>query len=192
MTPLRSPLPPALDAGGGDADIRVLWNRSPEGGEMMSKVGKRALALGAAAAVLVVMAWFDTTIVRDAAKQGALIFDHSQYALVAALGMILSAGAVLLLALLAWRSRSVAVGVIYALVGAYLAFQQWIWMDLAGQINGAPPVLPYPLDSAVNHILNATIGPLIAVGIIGAGMLVAGVAVIPRSLRQRTGSPVGR
>ena len=126
----------------------------------MSKVGSAALALVAAALVLVVMAWFDTTVVRDAVSRRPQTFDMSPYALVAALGMILIAGAVLLLALLAWRTRSVAVGVVYALVGAYFAFQEWIWMNLAGQVNGAPPVLPYPLDRAVNHIFSATVGNL--------------------------------
>jgi hypothetical protein len=158
----------------------------------MSKVGRTALALVAAAVALVAITWFDTTVVHDAAQQGAQAFDHSQYALFASLGTVASAGAVLLLALLAWWSRSAAVGVLYAAVGAYFAFQLWIWMNLAGQRNDTPPMLPYPLDSAVNHIHLATAGPLNAVGIIGAGMLIAGVAVITRSLRERTGSPVPR
>jgi hypothetical protein len=156
----------------------------------MSRVGRSAVALAAAAVVLAVMAWFDTTVVSNAAQREAQTFDMSGYALVEALGTILIAGSVLLLALLAWRSRSVAVGVAYALVGAYFALQLWITWTFAAQANGAPPVLPYPLDRAVNHVFSATYGRLNAVGIVGAGMLVAGVAVLAQRFRERTRSSV--
>ncbi len=148
---------------------------------MTTKVGRTALALVAAVVVLVMMAWFDTTVVRDAAHEAAQTFDSSRYTLIVSLGMIMIAGAVLLLASLAWRSRSVAVGVLYAAVGAYFAFQLWIYTYLAGQ------VLPDPLATAVVNISFATLGPLNAVGIVGGGMLIAGVAVLTRSFRERTG-----
>jgi hypothetical protein len=158
----------------------------------MSRVGRSALALAAAVVVLVMIAWFDTTVVSDAAQQGAQSFDNRRYVLVAALGTILIAGSVLLLALLAWRSRSVAVGVVYTAVGAYFALQLWVWMNLAAQVNDTPPVLPYPLDRVVNHIFSATYGRLNAVGIVGAGMLVAGVAVLAQRVRERTRSSIPR
>lgn len=170
----------------------VSWGIGADGGKRMSKVGRTALALVAAAVVLVVMAWFDTTVVRDAIQQGRANFDSSQSTLIMSLGTVASAGAVLLLALLAWWSRSAAVGALYAAVGAYFAFQLWIWMNLAGTRNDTPPMLPHPLDSAVNHIHLATAGPLNAVGIIGGGMLVAGVAILTRSFRERIGSSVPR
>ncbi len=73
----------------------------------------------AAAIALVVMAWFDTTVVRDTIQRGSAIFDSSPSAFVMSLGMIMISGAVLLLASLAWRSGSVVVGVGYALVGMF-------------------------------------------------------------------------
>jgi len=146
----------------------------------MTKVGGTALALVAAVVVLVVMAWFDTTVVQDAARQAAQTFDSSQYALIASFGMIMIAGAVLLLSLFAWRSGSVAVGILYAAVGAYFAFQLWIYTYLSGQ-------LPQPLATAVVNINTATLGPLNAVGVVGGGMLIAGVAVLTRSFRERPG-----
>jgi hypothetical protein len=152
----------------------------------MTKVGGTALALITAVVVLVVMAWFDTTVVHDAANQAAQTFDSSQYALIASLGMIMIAGAVLLLASLARLSRSIAVGILYVAVGAYFAFQLWIWTYLAGQINAEP------LTTAVVNISNATIGPLNAVGIAGGGMLIAGVAVLTRRFRERPGASAPR
>ncbi len=151
----------------------------------MSRAGRTALALAAAAVALVVLAWFDTTVVGDAARQGAQSFDNSQYFLVASLGTVASAGAVLLLALLAWRSRSAVVGVIYTLLGAYFAFQAWIWATVA-------PELPDQLASIANATFNASVGSLNAVGIIGGGMLIVGVAVLTRSFRERTDSSVPR
>jgi len=158
----------------------------------MSKARGPALALVAAPVVLILMAWFDTTVVHGASQQAAATFDMSQVGLVVALGMTLVAGAVLALALIAWRSRSVAVGVVYAVVGAYLALQVWIIWTFAAQINDTPPVLPEPFLSAVTNLYHATDGPLNAVGIIGAGMLVAGVAVIARSFRHRSGASAPR
>ena len=101
-------------------------------------------------------------------------------------------GAVLLLALLAWRSRSVVVGVGYALVGMFFAFLMWVWTTPAGTHNDAPPVLPEPIVAAVSWVVRESVGPLNAVGIIGGGMLIAGVAVIARSFRERTGSSISR
>jgi hypothetical protein len=52
--------------------------------------------------------------------------------------------------------------------------------------------LPDPLASAVGDIYVATVGPLNAVVIVGAGMASAGAAVITRSFRERTEDPVPR
>jgi hypothetical protein len=158
----------------------------------MSTLGRAALALVAAAVVLVVMAWFDTTVVHDAIQQGVQTFDNGPATLITSLGMIVIAGAVLLLASLGWRSRSVVVGVSYALVGTFFAFLIWIWTTPAGTHNDVPPVLPEPLVAAVSGIVLASVGPLNMVGIVGGGMLIAGVAVIARSVREGTGSSFPR
>jgi hypothetical protein len=159
----------------------------------MARAGRAASALVAAAVVLTFMAWFDTTAIRDAAQQAAQDFDSRPYAIVASIGTLMTGGSVLLLAVLAWRSRSVPVGVIYALVGGYFVFQAPIWMNLASaSSDGSQAPLPGPLINVVNSLAMASVGQLNAVGVIGAGMLVAGVAVIASRLRERTGSPAGR
>jgi hypothetical protein len=158
----------------------------------MSRVGKAAAILGAALATLAVMAWLDTTVMREAQRDAAATFDPHWQALITSLAIVGAVGAAMLLALLAWRLQSLAVGVAYALVGAYLTFEVWIVWTFAAQYNDTPPVLPDPLLSVVTQLFHATDGPLNLATIVGAGMLVGGGAVITRWLRERAGSPVAR
>jgi peptidoglycan/LPS O-acetylase OafA/YrhL len=158
----------------------------------MRKVGWSALALVAAAGVLAGMAWFDTTVVAVAQQQARAMFDFGQAMPLWTLGMLAIAGAVLLLALLAWRSRSAVVGVVYLAVGGFFACLPWIVMSLTFSRNDAPPVLPEPIAIALFDFWTATTGPLNAVGVVGAGMAIVGVAVLVRRPRARTitGAPV--
>ena len=152
----------------------------------MAKVGWSALALIAAASVLAGMAWFDTTVVAVAQRLARATFDSGQAMPPWTLGLFAIAGAILLLALLAWRSRSAVVGVIYVVVGGFFASQLWMLMSLATSRNDVPPLLPDPIAIALNGIVMATMGPLNAVGVIGAGMAIIGVAVMARRSRQQS------
>ena len=141
----------------------------------MSNLPRSALAIAAAAVALLALAWFDSTVIRDAQRQAAATFSPAPSYAPWALGLFLTAGAVLMLALLAWWSRSLAVGVLYAVVGAFLAVLPWILWTFAAQVNDTPPVLPEPLVTALSDLYQGTAGPLNA-----------GVAVIVRSLRGRS------
>lgn len=158
----------------------------------MPKAGRAALALVVALGVLAVMAWFDTTVVREALARGRPTFEMGQYTLLWSLGSFATAAAVVLLVALAWRSRSAAVGAIYLVVGGLFAFLPWILVSFASSHNGVPALLPDPLAIAVASLHEATIGQLNAVGVIGAGMALAGVAVLVRSFRERPDPPVLR
>ena len=83
-------------------------------------------------------------------------------------------------------ARSGLVGSVYAIVGALLVFLgpiNWIW---AATINGADPILPGPITTLVNSLyINAEQGPLNAVAIIGAGMLLIGIASVVDAMRHR-------
>ena len=156
----------------------------------MPKAGRAALALIVAVGVLAVMAWLDTTVVREALQRGRPTFELGQYTLLRALGSFATAAAVVLLALLAWGSRSVAVGMIYLVVGAFVALLPWIAHTFATSHNDVPALMPDAFARAVFDLYVATDGPLNAAGVIGAGMAIAGVAVMARSFRERTGQPV--
>lgn len=158
----------------------------------MPKASRAALALVVAVGVLAVMAWFDTTVVREALQRGRPTAELGPFALLQSLGALATAAAVVLLVLLAWRSRSVAVGVIFLVVGAFVELRMWILWSFASGRNDIPALLPDPLAIAVANLAEVTQGPVNAVGVIGAGMVIAGVAVMARSYRERTGEPVLR
>jgi hypothetical protein len=151
----------------------------------MTKTSRAILALVVAFGLLAAMAWFDTVVVLEAQQRGRATFDSGQASLLFALGAFAIAGSVLIVTRLALDAGSVAVGVIYLLVGSFFAFLWWILSTFATYRNDVPPLFPEPLAVAVARISVATIGPLYAVPVIGAGMAIAGLVVIVRSRRER-------
>lgn len=153
--------------------------------------GDTALALIAAPITLAIAAWFDTSVYATAYVRGRSTFDSSGMSTAQAAGAFLIAGAVLLLAVLAWRSRSRLVGILYALVGGFFATLFWMVMVLGTTHNDIPSVLPEPIAIALSQVLLATLGLLNADAVIGAGMAIAGVAVLVRS-NARTAQRLSR
>jgi hypothetical protein len=156
----------------------------------MSRPSRVLIAILAAGAALYVGGWFDGTVMRDIQHQEEASFDPNGLTLALSLGSLAVAGAVLLLGALAWRSRSTLVGATYSSVGALVAFLPVIVWRFAAEINDHAPVLPKPIADEISQIYFWSSGPLNAMGIIGAGMLVAGILVIGRSFRGRVASPV--
>jgi len=151
----------------------------------MSKAGRAAVAVLAAAAVLWLAGWLDGTVMRDVQRQEAATFDPTGFVLAYSLGSLAVAGGVLLLAVLAWRSRSALVGAVYLVVGGFFAFMLVINWWFAAWINNSPPVLPGPVADAVSQIYLWSYGPLNAIATVGAGMFVVGLLVVGRALRAR-------
>jgi hypothetical protein len=151
----------------------------------MTKTSRAILALMVAFGLLALMAWFDAAVLVDAQARGRATFDSGQASLLFALGAFAIAGSVLLVTRLALDSGSVAVAVIYLLVGGFFAFLWWILASFATYMNDVPPLFPDPLAIAVAQVFVSTTGPLHAVSVIGAGMAIAGIAVLVRSRRER-------
>ena len=149
----------------------------------MSKGGRAAVAVLVAAAVLWLAGWADGTVMRDIGRREAQTFDPTGLSLAYAFGAVAVASAVLLLAVLAWRSRSALVGAAYVLVGGFFAFMPVIVWKFAAEINGAAPLLPGPVADAVGQIYQWSYGPLNAIATVGAGMFVVGLRVVGRALR---------
>jgi hypothetical protein len=147
------------------------------------------VALAAAAIVLVIVAWFDNTIMVDVQQQ-ARTSGLSSLAMMTLLEGLLVAGSVLLLGALAWRSASVVAGLAYVVVGGFFVAQLWIWWNLAA---GGNDVLPEAVALALRNLFYwSTGGSLNDVATIGAGMLIAGLAALARWWRGRAiaaGSP---
>lgn len=151
----------------------------------MPRSARTATPLLAAGAVLWVSAWLDHTWLAEVQRQAGASFDPTAVVWTLGLGSLAVAGAVLLLAILAWRSRSVLVATAYAVSGAFFTFLPTILWQFGASRNGAAPVLPEPVAVVVNQVYVASTGPLNAVETVGAGMLIVGVAGLARSLRGR-------
>ncbi len=143
------------------------------------------MALAAAVIALVIAAWFDSTFLRDAVRNAQSNFNTASVAPLWALGSLLVAGAVLLLGALAWRAASWVVGLAYIVAGAFFVALPWLVWSLATITNDAPTLLPEEVASALVTIWSSTAGQLNAVGTIGAGMLIAGIAALVRWWRGR-------
>lgn len=147
---------------------------------------RKLVALLGAAAVLGIAGWVDTVVILGIQRSSAQTFDVSQIAWALPFGYLTIAAAVLVIGLLARWAQSGLVGLVYALVGAFLAFLfpiLWLW---AAGVNGATPFLPEPIATFITEVYsNLEQGPLNAVAIIGAGMLLVGLATIGHALRHR-------
>lgn len=136
--------------------------------------------------MLVVAGWYDTTLMASVQRTEAATFDITQTTIALPVGYLLIAAGVLVISLLARWADSRLVDVVYLVVGAFLTLLfSFVW-TLAASVNGAPPVLPDPLASFISQAYTTTeIGPLNAVAIIGAGLLLVGVTSMVQVLRRR-------
>lgn len=159
----------------------------------MSKLSRTLAALAAAAIVLIGAGWIDSAWARHAESQANAAGDIYGFATVEVFGSLLIAGSVLLLGVLAWRSASAVVGLVYVVVGGFLVALPWLFWNFA---FASPPVLPEALALALRHLFYFTVGgsenlyylnggPLNAVGTISAAMLFGGVAALTRYWRGR-------
>jgi hypothetical protein len=155
----------------------------------MSRTSRTLVALVVAAMVLVIAAWFDTAVMRDAQQQAGATFGPTGVITTRTLGSLLIAGSALLLGVLAWRSASVVVGLAYIVVGGFFVVLPWLFWTFGVQTNGLPPGAPEPLASIIRHIDSWTAGSLDTVTTIGAAMLIAGVAALVRWWRDRAVAP---
>ncbi len=67
----------------------------------------------------------------------------------AGVALVAAAGVLAVTSLARW-SRSLLVGIAYALVGAFVAFLFTFVWQFSALINGAPPVLPRPIAQLVS------------------------------------------
>ena len=141
-------------------------------------------AVAGAAVILLAAVWFDRSVLLDAQQQAARTFDSSWLSALLAVANVAIGAGCLAVGWLGYRA-GLLVGVLYALVGGLFALLPWLFAGLGATVNGAPPVLPDPVISAVDWIFRHTVGLRDAVGIIGGAMLLTGVIAIVRSVRDR-------
>ena len=150
----------------------------------MSKTASSLAALAVAAIALVAAAWFDGTVINEAERHVAATFSFGNVGVLLSLGSIAVAGGCLLVGWFGVRAAAL-VGLAYAVIGGFFALLPWLVLNLGAVENGVPGVIPEAMaDRSVGYYLR-TLGPLNAVGTIGAAMLIAGLIAMVRSLRRR-------
>jgi hypothetical protein len=153
---------------------------------MSDRTSRTLVALLGGAAILVAAARLDTDVLQGLQQRDAATFDITGRALAQPLGYLAIAGGILALGFLAWWARSLLVGLAYLVLGAFFAFLVTLVWTVAAQVNDAPSVLPEPIAVFLSQVYRqAEGGPVHAVAIIGAGMLLIGLATIRQVLRSR-------
>jgi len=157
---------------------------------MSRPIVRDGIALVGAAAILFLAGWLDGQVFRDIQRGVSRFFDYGLVSWTLPLGYLMVAASVIAVVGLAVWSKSLLVGVVYAAVGAFFAFLFTLTWLFATEINGVPPVLPQPLVVVISRIwLWGAEGPLNAVSIIGAAMLLAGLASIALVVWRRVTTP---
>jgi hypothetical protein len=150
----------------------------------MSRVLRLGIGVLVLAVLVLVGGWFDGSVMREAQRQAGFSFDPGAALLQRAIGYLLIAGGCLTIGLAGWRLRSVPLGIVYVVGGAFFTFLDTITWKLAAQINDTPPVLPEPMALAVSNIYFWQSGPLNAVLIIGAATLLVGLIVLATTMTR--------
>jgi hypothetical protein len=146
---------------------------------MSAQLKRSLVAALIAAAVLLVAHWFDAGVLVDAQRQAGYTFDPAPLMDLMVVAHVLTAAGAVALALVAWRSRSVLVGVGYVLVGGFLVCLPALVWALAVSVNGAAPLAPAPIATTMDQWFTVlATGVTGAVFTIAGGMLLSGLALI--------------
>jgi hypothetical protein len=152
------------------------------------QIQARRSLVAALVALLVLLSahWFDAGVLVDVRNGFSYTYDPVPLVDLTAIAHIVTAAGVLAIALAGWRSRSLAVGIAYAVVGGFLVFLPPLIWSVAVSVNGTPPVAPQPVANTLwswDSMLET--GRTGAVFTLAAAMFLTGVAVIWSVLQGR-------
>ena len=153
---------------------------------MKDRFGRAFLAAVVALFALLIANWFDAGVLRDAQLRAGHTYDFgSAYDLTPVAHMLAAAGAVAI-AVAGWWSRTLLLGVCYAIVGGVLVFLPALFWAFGLGPNGAQPTAPQPIADLLNHwYTTLAMGVVGAVYTLGGAMFLTGLAVIWSGLRDR-------
>jgi hypothetical protein len=130
--------------------------------------------------------WFDAGVLADAVRREGVTFEPGPVFYLIPVAHLVTAAGVVALALTAWRSRSLFVGVGYAVVGGFLVLLPATMWAFAASVNGAPPVAPQPIANTLGQWwFTLAMGVTGSVFTLAAAMLLSGLAVIGSVLREQ-------
>lgn len=142
----------------------------------MSSMSRSVGGIALGVILLLGLTWFDADPLWYAQRQAGTNFDNAGYSLLWALGALAMSGSVLLIGALAWRSRSILLGVVYVIVGALFVVTPVLVLNSV--------VMPDWLAEGFPGLLS-TSSPLRAGTTVGAGMFVAGLVALWTWARDR-------
>jgi hypothetical protein len=151
----------------------------PWGDSMQIQIRRSLVAALVALVVLLIAHWLDAGVVEDARIRADVTYDPRPLVDLAAIAHIVTAAGVVAIAFAGWRSRSLAVGIGYAVVGGFLVLLPPLIWSFAAFVNGAPPVVPQPVANVLWSWDTALeTGVTGAVFTIAAAMFLSGLAAI--------------
>ena len=122
----------------------------------------------------------------DAVRRAGVTFDPGPVLYLTPVAHLLTAAGVVALAVAAWRSQSLFVGVGYALSEASWCACQRSFRAFAVSVNGAPTVAPQPIARTLDQwYFTLATGVTGSVFTLAAAMLLSGLAVIWSVLRTQ-------
>jgi hypothetical protein len=147
---------------------------------MSTQLQRTLLAALAAAVVLLGAHWFDAGVVRDAGIRAGQTYDSGPFFNLISIDHLLTAAGVVALALAAWRSRDLVVGIGYAVAGGFLALLPTIFYTFDSTGNGrSTPLAPEPIARILGDwYLALALGVTGAVFTLAGAMLISGLAVV--------------
>jgi hypothetical protein len=141
------------------------------------------LALAGAAVIIAIARWFDRDVISGIQQRAGADFDPTPAVVATSLGYLVIAAGALLIVFLARRAAYPEVGVLYAAGGAFLTFLVPLTWFLTVHGN-SPAILTGPVADFLDSLWTEQ-GPLGAVPILGAVMLLVGLLAIGSIVRDR-------
>jgi hypothetical protein len=141
--------------------------------------GRSARAVLGAVAIVLAIGWFDHVVLEEARRLGAATFRMTEsYLPLEASGYLFVAGGILAIAGLGRWARGLIIGIVYGAMGLLLVFLGPLSWGLGAGRNEEPAILPGWMGRPLLELAALTDGPIGAVGLLGAGLLLTGLIVL--------------
>jgi hypothetical protein len=153
---------------------------------MRSRASRLAIAIVVPAVALPLAQWYDGGVLVDIQRRAGVDYDPAPLFYGLSVTHLLTAFGAIAIGLAAWQSRSLLVGIAYAVVGGFIALLPALFWSIAIGVNGAPAVAPEPIarfitDLWLNNVGNGVTGSVVT---LGAVMLISGVPVAVLAARD--------
>jgi hypothetical protein len=153
---------------------------------MSDRVARGGAAVLAGLVILIAAGWLEGSIGGEIERRRTQADDLAITELVVSLAYLAVVGAVLAVPVVIRWARSVLVAVVLGLVGAFFLLLGSVVWAFGAWINNIPPVLPEAIAGVLGDLYFWQIGPVGAVHLVAASMVVSAVVSLASAYRQRS------